>query len=120
MKLRVKAAEYQHATKGVNILGGFLKFEKMITPIFIQIMFWLGVIGSIFGGFGAIGYGIISSSGNFLMVIGGVFLVFIGPILVRIYCEMLIVVFKMQAALIAIRDTLEESNDTFVQKEEIG
>ena len=101
-------------------MGGFLRFEKMITPIFIQIMFWLGFIVSIFGGFGIIGYSIISSNGNFLMSLAGFAFIFIGPIALRIYCEMLIVVFKMQGALIAIRDSLEPTNnESTVQNEEI-
>jgi len=89
-------------------MGKFLKFEKMITPIFIQIFFWLGFIGSIISGFGMIGYGIISSSGGFIEVLIGLFSLFIGPIIIRVYCEMLIVLFKMQGALIDIRDSLDE------------
>jgi len=89
-------------------MGKYLKFEKMITPIFIQIIFWLSFLSSIIAGFFMIGYGIISSSGGFIEIITGLLCLFLGPIIVRIYCEMLIVVFKMQGALIDIRDSLAE------------
>ena len=89
-------------------MGKFLKFEKMITPIIIQIIFWIGFIGSIIGGVGQIGFSFFVDSGKFLYVISGFLTIFIGPIILRIYCEMLIVVFKMQGALIDIRDSLHQ------------
>jgi len=36
----------------------FLTFRKMLTPIVIQILFWLGVVACILGGIGAILVGI--------------------------------------------------------------
>lgn len=85
-------------------MGKFLKFEKMITPVFIQIIFWVGVLASIIGGIAQIGFSFFAESGKFLMILSGLATMFIGPIIIRIYCEMLIVVFKMQSALIDIRD----------------
>lgn len=96
-------------------MGGFLKFEKMITPFFIQLIFWLGVIGSILGGIGTAIFGIISDSGGVGQVLIGIATMFIGPIVVRIYCELLIVVFKMQGALISIRDSLNDRPYSHVQ-----
>lgn len=89
-------------------MGKFFKFEKMITPIFIQIIFWVGLIGSIIAGIGQIGFSFIIDSGKFLYIITGFLTMFIGPIILRVYCEMLIVVFKMQDALIDIRDSLNQ------------
>lgn len=91
-------------------MGGFLKFEKMITPLFIQLIFWLGFIGSIIFGVFMIGYGIISESGGFAQIFMGLLTMFLGPIVLRVYCEMLIVIFKMQGALISIRDSLNGQN----------
>lgn len=89
-------------------MGRFMKFEKMITPVFIQIIFWVGFLGSILSGFVMMGIGILSSSGGFIQVLTGLIVLFLGPIIIRIYCEMLIVVFKMQGALVEIRDILSE------------
>lgn len=90
----------------------FIKFEKMITPIFIQVLFWVGFIGSILTGLAFIAFGFMASSGGFFRIMSGILLMFIGPLAIRIYCEMLIVVFKMQGALTDIRDTLKQSQDT--------
>ena len=89
-------------------MGGFLKFEKMITPIFIQLVFWLGFIGSIIFGLFMIGYGIISDSAGMIEIFSGLLSLLLGPIILRVYCEMLIVVFKMQGALLSIRDSLKD------------
>jgi len=91
-------------------MGKFFRFEKMVTPIIIQIIFWVGFLGSMVSGLFMIGFGIISSSGNFINVFIGIFSLFLGPIIIRIYCEMLIVVFKMQQSLMSIRDLLAEQN----------
>lgn len=92
-------------------MGKFIVFEKMITPIFIQIFFWIGFLGAILGGFGLIGFGIISKSGGFLHIGAGIGSLFISPLVVRVYCEMLIVVFKIQGALLDIRDTLSKQEE---------
>lgn len=97
----------------------FLKFERMITPVFIQIMFWIGFLASILSGFAMIGFGIISDSGGFLNVLAGLAMMLIGPLIVRIYCEMLIVIFKMHGSLIDIKNSVaQESNLPSVEREE--
>jgi len=72
-------------------MGEFLTFRKMVTPIFIQLLFWLGVIAVI-------------GTGIFMMTLGdnvllGVAAVLLGPIVVRIYAELLIVIFRIQGSL---------------------
>lgn len=89
-------------------MGRFMKFEKMITPVFIQIIFWVGFLGSLLGGIGQIGFGFFAEQGKVLMILSGLGMMFLGPIIIRIYCEMLIVVFKMQGALVDIRDELRK------------
>lgn len=89
-------------------MGRIFNFDKMITPIFIKLFFWIGVLVTIVGGFVLIGFGIISDSGNFIHIIGGVISLFLGPLLIRVYSEMLIVVFKMQESLVQIRDLQSE------------
>lgn len=91
-------------------MGGFLKFERMITPIFIQLVFWIGFIGSIVFGFFMIGYGAIAEAGSIVQVGMGILSLLLGPIIIRVYCEMLIVVFKVQGALISIRDLLQQNS----------
>lgn len=72
-------------------MSEFLTFRKMITPFFIQLLFWLGVLAVI-------------ASGIFLMTAGdqlalGLMTVILGPLVVRIYAELLIVIFRIQSSL---------------------
>ena len=69
----------------------FLTFRKMVTPIFIQLLFWLGVIGVI-------------GAGIFTMTMGdepvlGILMVILGPLVVRIYAELMIVLFRIHSSL---------------------
>lgn len=90
-------------------MGKFLKFEKMLTPIFIQLFFWIGFLGSVITGLIMLFTGIFS--GAFVQIMMGFSCLLFGPVFIRIYCEMLIVVFKIQGSLIDIRDLLDEDQD---------
>ena len=68
-------------------MGDFLRFESMVTPILIQILFWLAVIICVIVGIIAIA----SGGGNSL----GLALIILGPIGARIYAEILIVLFRI-------------------------
>ena len=80
-------------------MGGYLSFDKMITPIFIKVAFWLGIIGSILGGIGLIISGIASSNLGFIQIIAGLLVFIIGPLIVRVYCELLIILFKIHESM---------------------
>ena len=75
-------------------MGDYLAFRRMITPAFIQIIFWIAVVGVIIGGVVAI------SNGN---AGGGIALIILGPLAVRIYAELLIVLFRINENVYAIR-----------------
>ena len=76
----------------------FLKFRKMITPIVIQILFWIGVVVVVI-------LGIIGLSEDFL---SGILMIIFGPLAVRIYAELLMVIFKMNDWLGEISESLAE------------
>jgi len=87
-------------------MDDFLKFRKMITPVIIQVLFWVGVAVSVIGGlitmgssFGSYGGGV----GTFLM---GLLTLILGPVVVRIYCELLILFFRMNESLTEIKEGL--------------
>lgn len=93
----------------------YLTFEKMITPKIIQILFWIGVaiavisgIVTIFGGvaqmFSRFGDGLI----GFFVVLWGFAIIILGTIISRIYCELLIILFKMYESLSSINDKLDK------------
>ncbi len=82
-------------------MNDFWSFKKMLTPVIIQIIFWISIVGVIFFAF----YTMFSQFGNFW--IGLVYLI-LGPIAVRVYCELLIVVFKINDQLNEIRKNTEK------------
>lgn len=75
----------------------FLSFRKMLTPIIIQVVFWIGVVVCVIGGLW-----VISTED-----IGGLFLLILGPVLVRIWAELLILLFKMNDTLTDIKNAVE-------------
>ncbi len=81
----------------------------MITPIIIQIIFWIGVALCIIFGVSIILVG--SRFGNGGPVYGLLLLIF-GPVVVRIYCEILIIFFRINETLTEIKHTLDERRAT--------
>ena len=75
-------------------------FKKMITPLIIQALYWIGIAGVVI-----VAFGMMFRRGGFWM--GLVYLV-LGPIMVRVYAELLIVLFRMHDALNEISDSLKE------------
>ena len=78
-------------------MGDFLAFRKMITPTLAMVLFWMGVVVCVVMGITMLTAG----KGGVPL---GVALLFIGPLLVRVYCETLILVFRVYEVLVEIRD----------------
>lgn len=74
----------------------FSDFKFMITPVFIKIIFWLMVVLVII-----FALYMMTAGRNFLF---GLVYLFIGPIAVRIYCELLIVMFKIHEGIEKLAD----------------
>jgi uncharacterized membrane protein YuzA (DUF378 family) len=74
-------------------MGDYLSFKKLCTPYLVPAVFWLAVvfntIDALFGGHG---------------FFEAVFYLIVGPILIRIICEVLIEAFKISETLGEIRD----------------
>ena len=77
-------------------MNDFLSFRKFITPLFIQIIFWLFVIMVVIAGLLSMFQG---SSAIFTSLI----MIIVGPLFVRMYCELLILFFRIYDELVAIR-----------------
>ena len=86
----------------------FLNFKKMITPLIIKILFWVGVVLCVLSGIATIIGGANASYGGGKMVLMGLLTIVLGPVIVRIYCELLIVIFSVNDTLTEIRDVLKE------------
>jgi len=95
--------------KNSNPVGDFFVFRLMVTPLIIQIVFWLGVLASVGLGVRMIAEGLDTkrpgrNEVSIYMIAAGVAITFGGPLLVRVYCELAIIFFK-------IHDELKEAND---------
>ncbi|WP_052639963.1 GYF domain-containing protein [Zavarzinella formosa] len=108
-------ADFDDRRPSKKAKGGFIEyltFRKMIVPIIIQIIFWIGVLICLGSGALMVLSGLASSGGSVLYLlgglIGGLFTVFFGILMVRIYCELLIVSFRILGALTDIQSLLEK------------
>ncbi|HHY21208.1 MAG TPA: DUF4282 domain-containing protein [Bacilli bacterium] len=93
----------------------YISFDRMITPTIIKIIFWIAIVFSVITGLGMIVSGLSSYYGSGAQVFMGIVTIVVGPLLARVYCELLIVIFKMQESLTDIRSLLEkqQNNDSF-------
>ncbi len=87
-------------------MDDFLKFRKMITPTIIQILFWVGVAGAIIGALVMMGMSFGRYGGGAAQFLGGLVFLVVGPVMVRIYCELLILFFRMNETLTEIKNGL--------------
>jgi hypothetical protein len=74
-------------------MGEYLSFRKHYTPGIIHVLFWVllfaNTMEAFFGGH------------DFW---GAVFTLFVGPVLLRIICELILILFEINDSLLAIRD----------------
>lgn len=87
-------------------MDDFLKFRKMITPIIIQILFWVGVGASVIGALVVMALSFGSSGGGAAQFLGGLIMLVLGPVMVRIYCELLILLFRINETLTEVKNGL--------------
>lgn len=80
-------------------INRFLNFDKMLTPIIIKIVFWIGVGASVLMGLFTVITGLTAHFGGGAQVVMGLLTIVLGPLVVRIYCELLIIMFKMHESL---------------------
>ncbi len=73
-------------------MNDFLRFETMITPVVIQVLFWIAVVAVVIMGFITMG------NGGWSVPLG-LIIVLIGPIFVRVYAELVIVMFRINGHL---------------------
>ena len=82
-------------------MDDYLTFRKMMTPIIIQVVFWIGAVIVALYGLWQIFAGATANYGGGPVVLKGLVTLLLGPLFWRIFCELLIVIFR-------INDTLTE------------
>ncbi len=98
----------------------FLNFKKIITPLIVSKLFSIGAILCIIIGIYGIGEGIsflfgssasgMDAFGMQVIIIGLAYLI-LGPIILRIFCEVLITVFSINDTLTDIKKQLNRQQD---------
>jgi Domain of unknown function (DUF4282) len=78
----------------------YLTFRRLITPSIVQIVFWLGLVVIVLRGF------ITMFSESFWH---GLAILVLGPLLLRIYCEIVIVLFRINNTLTDMLDLQRET-----------
>ena len=98
-------------------MNDFLKFRKMITPFVVQILFWVGVAFCVL-----IGFAMIATAGNgyntFWEILTGLLVIILGPLVVRVYCELIVIFFRMNENLTEIKEKLSVKNEECEECEE--
>jgi len=75
-------------------MGDYLSFRKMITPVFIQVIFWIVIAVIVIAGIAQMANDAVGA---------GLLTLIIGPLIARIYAEILLVIFRINDNVAAIR-----------------
>ena len=81
----------------------FTNFDEMITPQLIKIIYFIGVALTVLAALGLMATGLFMDGGFGAFVMGAIYLV-LGPLLVRVYAELIILGFRIYEMLRDIRD----------------
>ncbi len=88
------------------------KFDRMLTPVIIKVVYWVGLITCVLAGvilfFAGIIMGIVNGEIGQVIggLIGGPVVIILGVLGVRIYAELLILMFQINDTLTDIKDLL--------------
>jgi hypothetical protein len=95
--------------------GGFgeiLAFRKMVGPLIVMVLFWILVAGSCLMGLFQIYIGVrlmsLSAMGGLLTLFGGLLSIPLGILAARLYCELMIVLFRIYERLVEVKAILEK------------
>lgn len=99
--------------RGGDDFADFVFFRKMITPFVVQVVYFIASGAVILGGLVQMGLGLFALINGQIMAMligffGGMLLIAIGLVLVRIYCETLILFFRMYDVAKEIREELQK------------
>jgi hypothetical protein len=84
--------------KGGRVLRSpFMSFRRMISPVVVQLVFVLGVVASLAVGVLLIGRGLTDNNRTDALIGYGTLI--LGPFVVRLYCEAIVVFFRINETL---------------------
>jgi len=74
----------------------FFSFKKLVTPLIVQILFWMGISVWLFKIYGLINALRLGQSN----IITALTLIVVWPLTLRLYCEIIMLIFKINENLI--------------------
>ena len=81
-------------------MGDFLTFRRMITPMLIQLVYWIATVVVVVTGIAML----LTDGAERLL---GLAVLILGPLVVRVYAEVLLVVFRINETLTDIKNLKE-------------
>ncbi len=88
-------------------MGDILAFRRMITPIIIKFVFWIGLSAILVLGIMVIVDGVSNDSDIGEVIAGGALILILGPIIWRVFCEILLLTFRIIENLADIRNIIK-------------
>jgi hypothetical protein len=79
----------------------FLSFDKFITPTIIKVLYWIAMVVVVISGIVMLISGIRYGGG---MVLMGIAYIVLGPLVVRIQAELIMLAFRIYEVIVEIRD----------------
>jgi hypothetical protein len=92
-------------------------FKKLITPPIVKALFWILSIGFLVVGF--VHLIAVGSTAGVLYAIAGFFVVILGVVSIRIYCELILIFFFIQEALVELRDSMDSIGESIKETKTI-
>jgi multisubunit Na+/H+ antiporter MnhG subunit len=83
-------------------MGDFLAFRRMITPVLIQVVYWILTVVAV-----VVGFVLLLAGDGVAKRFLGLLILVIGPLVVRIYAEASILFFRMNQTLTEIKNNTE-------------
>ncbi|MBU1045272.1 MAG: DUF4282 domain-containing protein [Candidatus Omnitrophica bacterium] len=74
----------------------FLFFRKLVTPVIVQILFWMGISVWLFKMFGLVNELRLGQSN----IMAALTLIVVWPLTLRLYCEIIMLIFKINENLL--------------------
>jgi len=86
-------------------MNNLLTLNDMLTPKIVTVLYWLGLIGVVIAALSTLfGFGYAAYAGFFSRLISAVLILVFGGLAVRVYSELLIVIFRIHENLKKIAD----------------
>lgn len=100
------------ATSTASSLIEYLTFRRLMIPSLVHAIFWLGSISCGLAGLLTMLYALMGNKSGGIYILVGMALLLTGPVLLRVLCEVALVLVRIQASLEEIQRTLDERPPT--------